>query len=120
MQEESLALIESAKTVGSQRLHDAHIDVGIVMAEEGVAVQIDVLAQSLEIVVKQLLTQRRRQVRLGVEQQGSDVILQSALASALVIEEEGIAISQHHIARLEVAIQEVFAVGAQQEALSGG
>ncbi len=90
------------------------------MAEEGVAIQIDVLAESLEIVVKQLLPQRRRQIGLGVEQQGSDVILQSALASALVIEEERIAIPQHYIARLEVAIQKVLAVGAQQEALSGG
>ena len=44
-------------------------------------------AEAIEIVVEQLLAQRRRQIGLAVVEQRRDVVLQRAFAAALVIEE---------------------------------
>ena len=57
--------------------------------------------------IEEFLTQRRRQVRLSVVEKGSDVILQCAFPSSLVIEEERLAIAQHDVSRLKVAIKEI-------------
>src|SRR4029077_17761391 len=53
--------------------------------------------------------------RLGVEQKGSDVVLQRALAPALIVHEKWLSIPQHHIAGLEGAIQKIVARRTQQE-----
>src|ERR1700678_1471363 len=62
LQEMRLALIETAEAIGSQRLHDANVNVRVVVLHEGIAIYADVFAQAVEIVVKQLLAQLRRKV----------------------------------------------------------
>src|SRR6267143_1556773 len=39
LEEMNFALVEAAKTVGAQRLHDANVDVGVVVAQEGFAIE---------------------------------------------------------------------------------
>ena len=65
--------------------------------------------------IEQLLAQRGRKVGLGVVQKGSDVVLQGSLAAALIIEEIGLAVAQHDVAGLEIAIEKIIAGGVQQE-----
>src|SRR5262245_40553459 len=65
--------------------------------------------------VQKLLPQFRRQIGLGIVEQGSDVILQGTLSPTLIINEVGLAPGQHHIARLEVAIEKVIVRRTQQE-----
>ena len=65
--------------------------------------------------IEQLLAQFRRQISLGVVQERSNVVLQRALAAALIVEEEWLAVTQHDVAGLEIAIQKVIVLGAQQE-----
>src|SRR5205807_8379053 len=88
---------------------------GIVMTHEGVAFERDEIRKPCEICVEQLLAQRGRQIGLGIEQKRSDVVLQRALTSALVIDKPGTGVAEHDIARLKISIEEVFAAGAQQE-----
>ena len=61
-------------------------------------------ASVVEIMIEQLLAQLRRQIGLGVVQKRSNVILQRALAPALIVEEKRLAVAQHDVARLEVPI----------------
>src|SRR5579859_7999528 len=116
LQEMRLAFIKTAKTVRAERLHDAYVNKRIIMMQELVAANLDEIRQPLQIVVEQVLAQRRRQIGLGVIKQGSDVILQRSLAAALVVEKERLALAQHHIARLKVAIKKGIARRAEQKA----
>src|SRR5208337_4119391 len=54
LQKMRFALVEPAEPVGPQGLHDADIDVGVVIVQEHIALQINKPAQSIEIVVEQL------------------------------------------------------------------
>src|SRR5437764_10363138 len=110
------ALIKSAKTIRAQGLHDAHVNISIVVAHEGGAVKLDVVGQTVKIMIEQLLAQLRRQVGLGVIQNGSNVVLQRSLASALIVQKEWPVIAQHDVARLEITVKKIFAVGGQQKA----
>src|SRR5262249_1410905 len=110
-----LALVESAKAVSSQRLHDADIDKRVVVLHERRRLELEVAAKSSEIMIEQLPPQFGRQVRLGVEQQGSDVIMQRALAPSLVVEEKRLPITQHDVARLKIPIQKIIMPSAQQK-----
>src|ERR1700722_511762 len=65
--------------------------------------------------IEKFLPELRRQVGLGIEQKRGDVILQRALAAALVVDKKGLAIAQHNISGLKVAIQKVVAIRAHQE-----
>ena len=65
--------------------------------------------------VEQLLAQLRRQIGLAVEEQGGDVVLQRALAAALVVEEQRLPVAQHDVARLEIAIEKIIVIGAEQK-----
>ena len=69
-------------------------------------------ASAVEIVIEQLPAQLRRQIGLGVVKKRSNVVLQRAFAAALVIQKKGPAIAQHDVARLEIAIEKIIAVGA--------
>ena len=115
LQEVNFAFVESAEAVGAQRLHDADVNVGVVVMHEGFALEIEEAAQRIEIVVEQLLAQFRRQVGLGVVEKRGDVVLQRAFASALVVDEIGLAVAQHDVARLKVAIEEKIARSAEQK-----
>src|ERR1019366_3350528 len=83
------------------------------------AIRIEETGEAIEIVIEQLLAQFRRQVGFGIVQKRSNVVLQRAFAAALVVEEKGPVLvqdsAQHNVAGLEIAIEEIVAVGAQQE-----
>ena len=72
-------------------------------------------ASAVEIVIEQLLAQLRRQIGLAVVEQRSDVVLQRAFAAALVVEKKRLAVAQHDVARLKIAIEKIIAIGAQQK-----
>src|SRR5208282_1060297 len=67
LEEMSFAFVEAAKAIGSERLENADVDVGVVKVEEGFAVQIEKLSQAVEIMIEELLTERGRQIGFGVE-----------------------------------------------------
>src|SRR6267142_4851126 len=115
LQKMSLALIKAAKTIGAKRLQDADVNVGIVVAQEGVAVYLDKAGKAVEIVIEELLTELGGQVGFGIVQERGDVVLQSAFAAALIVDKKGIAIAQQDVAGLEVAVEKVIARCAQEK-----
>src|SRR5580765_5614490 len=114
LQEVRLALVEAAESVGSQRLHDADVNESVVVAEKFFAIEPDVIRELVDVVVQQLLAKFRRKVGFGVVEQGRDVVLQGALASTLVVDEVGLAVDQHYVAGLEVAVEEIILRRAEQ------
>ena len=120
LQKMRLALIKSPETIGSEGLQNAHINVGVIVLHEGFAIDWDVTFQAVEIVVEQLLAQLRRQISLAIVEQRSNVVLQRAFASALVVEKKRLAAAQHHIARLEVAVEKIIGFGGQQKFRQAG
>src|SRR5581483_554611 len=115
LQEMGLALVVTAKSIGAQRLHDADVNIGVIVPHEGLAVHSDKVGELLEVVSKQLLTQFRGQVRFGIIKQGSYVVLQRPFAATLVIQKEWMAVPEHDVAGLEVPIEEVIPVRSQKE-----
>ncbi len=85
LQKMSFALIEAAKAISAQRLHDADVNVGIVVLHEHFALKLDEIGKPVEIVIEQLLAQLGRQIGLGIVQKRSDIVLQRSFAAALVI-----------------------------------
>src|SRR5579871_1393663 len=47
-----LALIESTEPVGAKSLHDAHIDIRIVMLHECGSIELDKAAEAVEVIVE--------------------------------------------------------------------
>src|SRR5271157_5180577 len=115
LQKMSFALVETAKAISAQGLHDADVNVSIVVLHEDFAPQLDVTGKGIEIMIEQLLAQLGRQIRLAIVQKRGDVILQCPSAATLVIQEEWMAVPQHDVSRLEIPIEEVTVAGAQQE-----
>src|ERR1017187_49162 len=62
-----------------------------------------------------MLAQRGRQVGLGVVEQGSNIVVQRAFAPTLIVQKEWLAVAQHHVARLEVAIEKRVAARGQEK-----
>src|SRR5690242_453660 len=108
-------LVETAKAISAQGLHEADVNIGVVEAHKGVAFERDKIREPEEILVEQLLTHRGRQIGLGIKQERSDVVLQRALASPLVIDKPGTGVAEHDVPGLKISIKEIFAGGAQQE-----
>src|ERR1041384_6107498 len=81
------AFEETAVAVCAKRLHDADINVSVVIAKEGFAVEVDESRESVEIVIEKLLAQGGREVGLGVKKKRGDIVLQRTFAAALVIHE---------------------------------
>src|ERR1035437_9385107 len=115
LQEMRLTLVESAEAIGPHSLQDTHVNIGVIVLHEGFAVQVDVTGEAIEIVVEQLLTQLRRQIGFAVVEQGGNVVLQRAFAAALIGEKIRLAVAQHYIARLKVAIEKIISLGGQQK-----
>ena len=109
------AFEEAAIAVSTERLHDADVNVGVEMAQERFAINGDEAGERAKIIVEELLAEAGREVGLGVEEKRGEVVLQSAFAAALVVDEEGLAVSQHDVAGLEVAVKKVVARGAEKE-----
>src|SRR5436305_2897001 len=66
--------------------------------------------------IEQLLAQLRRQIGLGVIQNRSNIVLQRSSASALIVQKKRPVVAQHDVARLEITVEKIIAVGGQQEA----
>src|SRR6202163_703074 len=111
------ALVKAAKSISAQGLHNANVNVSVVILHERGAIEIEETGQAVEIMIEQLLAQFGRQVRLGIVQKRSDIVLQRAFAAALIVQEKWLVFvqnfAQHDIARLEVAIEKIIAAGSQ-------
>src|ERR1700674_5214775 len=112
-------LVKAAKSIGAQGLHDANVNVGIVMLHERGAIKIEEAAQAIEIMIEQLLSQIWRQVGLGIIQKRSNIVLQRAFAAALIVQEKWLVFvqdfAQHDVAGLKIPIEKIIAAGAQQQ-----
>ena len=106
LQEMGLAFVEASKTVRPQGLKNSHIDVCIVMTMKRFTIQIDETLERIQIIFEKLLAKRWRQIGLGVIEQRSNVILQRAFAATLIVDEPGLAIAKHDVARLKIAVEE--------------
>jgi len=115
LEEVDFAFEEAAKAVSAERLHDANVDVGIKMLKEGGAVEREEAGEAVEIVIEELLAEFGGEIGFGIVEERGDVILESAFAAALVVDEKGIAIAEHDVAGLEVAIEEIVAWGGEEE-----
>src|SRR5216684_2208959 len=111
----SLALVKSAKAISAQRLEDADVNVCVVELQKCFALHAGEAGKLFDVEIEQLLAQLRRQIGLGIVEQGSDVVLKRPLASALIVEKKRLPVNEHDVAGLEIAVKEIVAVGAQQE-----
>ncbi len=111
----SFAFVEAAETVGAKGLHNADVDVGVVMAQEGFAIDADKFLERAKIVVEKLLAKVGREIGFGVVEKRGDVVLKRAFAAALIINEEGLAIAKQDVARLKIAVEKIIARGAEQK-----
>src|SRR5579863_10254838 len=93
LEEMGFAFVEAAKAVSAEGLHDADVNVGVVMADEGFAIDRDKFFEGAKIVVEKLLTEVGREIGFGVVEERSDVVLQGAFAAALVVDEKRLAIA---------------------------
>ena len=115
LQEVSFALVEAAESVGAKGLHDAHINVGVVVMQEGGAIEREEIGEAVEIGVEELLAERGRKIGLGIVEQGSDVVLEGAAAASLIVDEEGVAVDEHDVAGLEIAVEKIVARSAEEK-----
>src|SRR5260370_24041039 len=111
----SFALVKSAKATSAQRLEDADANVCVVELQKCFAFHAGETGELFDVEIEQLLAQVRRQNGLGIVQQGSDVVLKRPFAAALIVQEKWLAVAQQDVAGLEIAVEEIVAVGAQQE-----
>src|ERR1700686_3327012 len=113
------ALVKAAKSISAQGLHDADVNVGVVILHERGAIEIDETGEAIEIVIEQLLAKIGGKDGLGIVQKRSDSLLQRAFAPALIVQEKWLVFvqnfAQHDVAGLEVAIEKIIAAGAQQQ-----
>ena len=98
LQKMRFALIKAAKAIGAQCLHDADVNVGIVVLHEYLTLKLDETGKLVDVVIEQLLAQFRRQIGLSIVQKRSDIVLQRASAAALIIQEKWVAVAQHDVA----------------------
>ena len=113
MEEVGFAFVEAAETVGAESLQDADVDVSVVKAEEGIAVDVNKFFQGTEIIVEELLAEIGREVGFGVVEERGDVVLEGAFATALVVDEIRLAVAEEDVAGLKIAVEEIIARGAE-------
>src|SRR5258708_26732804 len=92
LQEMGAAFEEAAKTVSAQGLHEADVNVGMVVAEESFTVEVDEAGKPVEIMIEQLPAHIGREVGLRIVQKRSDVVLEGAFRAAPITDENRIAI----------------------------
>src|SRR5215472_596393 len=109
------AFEEATVAVCTKRLHDADVNVGVVIAQEGVAIDTDESGQGAQIIIEKVLAERGREVGLGVEEKRSNVVLKRAFAAALIVHEIGQAVAQHDVARLKVPVEKIVARSFEKE-----
>src|SRR4030081_2890946 len=103
------AFVKAPKSIRAQGLHDADVNVGVVMLHERGAIEFEETGEAVEVMIEQLLAKGGRQVRLGIVKNRSDIVLQRAFAATLIVEEEWLVFvqdfAQHDVAGLEIAIE---------------
>jgi len=102
-----LAPIEPEVAIRAHALHDPEEHEAAVARQELLAIQRQVLAQRVEVVLEQGGARLRRQRGLALVEQLGHVVLQRPAQAALVVDEPGLAIAHHHVPRLQVAVDEV-------------
>src|SRR5580700_2757904 len=110
-----LALVESAKPICTQRLQNPDVHISVVIMQKCGTLNVNEIAKLFDIKIEQLLAQFGRKIGLGIVQKGSDVVLKRAFASALIVEEKRLSVLQHDVPGLEIAVEKIIAVGAEQE-----
>ena len=115
LEEVGFAFVEAAETVSAESLHDADVDVSVVIAEEGFAVDGDEFFERAKIVVEKLLAKIGRKIGFGVVEERGDVVLEGAFAATLVVDEIGLAVAEQDVAGLEVAVEKIIARGAEKK-----
>ena len=65
--------------------------------------------------IEQCLANFRRQVGFGVVEKGGDVVMQRAFAASLIVEEVQLALVQHDVERLKIAIEKIVVGSGQKE-----
>ena len=98
------ALEEAAIAVRAKRLHDADIDEGVEVTKESFPIDGDEVSKRAKIIVKKLLAKFGREIGLGVKEQRSHIVLQSAFAAALIVDEIGPPVGKQDVAGLKVAV----------------
>src|SRR6516225_2850267 len=106
---------EAAIPVRTERLHDADVNVSVVVAKKSFVVEVDERRKRVEIVVEKLLAEVRWKIGLGIEEKRSDIVLQRAFAATLIIHKIREAVAQHNVARLKVAVEEIVARSFEQK-----
>src|SRR5580704_7336926 len=109
------AFVEPAETVGAEGLHDADEDVGVVVAEEGFAIDRDEIRERAKIIIDELLPEFRGKIGFGIVEERGDVVLKGTFAAALVVDEIRLAIAEHDVARLKIAVEKIVARGAEKK-----
>jgi hypothetical protein len=109
------AFVEAAKAVSAEGLHNADVNVGVVMADEGFAVDGDKFFEGAKIIVEKLLAELGGKISFGVVEERGDIVLQGAFAAALVVDEVWLAVAKHDVAGLEVAVEKIIARGAKKK-----
>jgi hypothetical protein len=74
-----------------------------------------VCSERVEIVVEELLAKRGREVGFAVVEERGDVVLERAFAAALVVEKVRLAVANHDVAGLKVAVEKIVAGGGEKE-----
>src|SRR5579863_4100126 len=115
LEEMGFAFVEAAEAVGAEGLHDADVNVGVVMADEGFAINGDKFFERAKIIVEKLLAEIGREIGFGVVEERGDIVLEGAFAAALVVDEIRLAVAEHDVAGLEVAVEKIIARGAEKK-----
>src|SRR5256885_3823712 len=109
------AFVKTAETVGTERLKNSGVDVSIVVLEKSVAIDLGVFGDAIEIVIEKLLAEFGREIGLCVEEERGQIVLECALATALIVEKIRLAVAKHDVAGLKVAVEEKIAFGAEKK-----
>jgi hypothetical protein len=115
LEEMGFAFVEAAEAVSAEGLHNADVDISVVMADEGFAIDGDKFFERAKIIVEELLAEVGREIGFGVVEERGDVVLQGAFAAALVIHEVGLAIAEHNVAGLKIAVKKKIARCAEKK-----
>src|SRR3981189_1138587 len=62
LQKMSLALVKAAKAVSAQCLQDAHVNIGVVVPQEGFAIYLDKAGKAVEIEIEELRAEFGREI----------------------------------------------------------
>src|SRR5690242_8633559 len=98
------AFVETAETVGAERLENSSVDVSVVVLEKSFAIDLGVFGDAIEIVIEKLLAEFGREIGFRVEEQRGQIVLQRASAAALIVEKIRFSVAKHDVAGLKIAI----------------